>query len=417
MSLLEYLENEMRPFSVLPLSAVDSLALSQLAMIDGAGIIPSLRERSILRLRRVGGLDGGADDGAAVAPRLLDRVDAIADRVHAVATRGARMADLLVAEGYDSMFTGLDQVNIKRELSLVAASPRFRELELRDHVSIFDERAHVQFSATCYVMPGEWAYVGFRGTDASFTGWREDFDMAIAPPVPAQRMAAAYLESVGRHLPRRIYVGGHSKGGNLAVYAAASCTAALRSRIARVFDHDGPGFKPGLIDAARLRPALEELEDRLDRTVPVDSVVGMLMEPCAPARAVWSDAAGIDQHSVFSWRIEAGELVCAPDVSASARGTHEVMADWLASFPDEELPRFVDALFRALEASGAQGVGQILGGGPRAGQRIAEAMRNIDQTDRDVLVPAFGRLASIAAERIARGAVAGVAQGIESLFP
>lgn len=420
MNLFDYLEKELRPFAELPLGPIDSAALSQLAMVEAKGIVPCLRERDIERLRHVGGLDA---EGAAMPgeedsflPRLADAADLLADRLNARLVRGAHVGDLLAAERFGTMFTGLDQVNVKREIAHLAASPRFRELELRDYVSLFDARGRVQFSATCIVLPGAWAYVAFRGTDTSFTGWRENFDMAAMPPVPAQRMAAAYLELVARHLPQDLYVGGHSKGGNLATYAAIRCSDGVRARIVRVFDHDGPGFKPGFLEDEPALRARGQLVGRMERTVPVDSVVGMLMDAVAPESAVLSSATGADQHSVFTWQIEDGAFACAPRVSAGARLTHEIMGAWLASFTTEELPGFIDELFAALEASGADNAGQIFGGGPQAAQLIREATRNADEHAREVIAPAIARLAAISAASIARGAASGIAQGLSSIF-
>ena len=136
----------------------------------------------------------------------------------------------------------------------------------------------------------------------------------------------------------------------------------------------------------------------------------------ASSRAVRSSAYGMDQHSVFSWEIDGGDFVYEEGVSAGAKGTHEVLGAWLASFSDEELPGVVDALFSAMVVSGAQNAGQIFGGGPQAAQCIHEAIRKSDEHTREVLGPALAKLAQIAAERIARGAVAGIAQGFASLF-
>ena len=420
MNLFQYLETELRTFDQLGLTPVDSIAISQMSMIDAPGVVPGLRLADVARLRRVGGIDAAGacmpGEETTFMGRLSGAADAVADRLHARAVRGAHVSDLLAAELYDSMFTGLDHDNIKHQIASLAASPRFRGLEMRDYVSLLDQEKRVQFSATCYVMPGVWAYVAFRGTDTSFTGWRENFDMAVTPPVPAQRMAAAYLELVARHLPDRLYVGGHSKGGNLATYAAVRCSDAVRDRVRCVFDHDGPGFKAGFLSDEPALAALRSLEGRMHRTVPVDSVVGMIMDEVVPARAVRSHAYGMDQHSVFSWEIDGDDFVYEPDVSAGAKGTHEVLGAWLASFSDRELPDVVDALFRAMEVSGAQNAGQIFGGGPQAAQLIHEAARNLDDKTREVLGPALGKLAQIAAERIARGAVAGIAQGFANLF-
>lgn len=419
-NLHEYLEHELRTFDELPLGPVDSAALSQLAMVEASGIVPALRPRDVERLRRVGGIDAagatmpGEEDS--FLPRLVDRADALADALNARLVRGAHVADLLAAERFDTMFTGLDQVNIKREIGALAASPRFRVLELRDYVSLLDDAKRVQFSATCYVLPGRWAYVAFRGTDTSFTGWRENFDMAVTPPVPAQRMAAAYLELVARHLPQDLYVGGHSKGGNLATYAALRCSDAVRARITAVFDHDGPGFKPGFLEDESALRARSQLAGKMERTVPVDSVVGMLMDSVASESAVLSSALGADQHSVFTWQVEDGAFACAPQVSSIARRTHEVMGSWLASFAPDELPGFIDELFGALESSGADNAGQIFGGGPQAAQLIREATRNADDRAREVIAPAIARLAAISAAGIARDAAAGIAQGLSSIF-
>ena len=253
MDLFQYLEGELRTFDQLELTPVDSAAISQMSMIDAPAVVPALRrQRDVARLRRVGGIDAAGacmpGEETTFMGRLSDAADAVADRLYSRTVRGAHASDLLAAELYDSMFTGLDHDNIKRQIASFAASPRFRELA-RCAITrrCWTEERRVQFSATCYVMPGAWAYVAFRGTDTSFTGWRENFDMAVTPPVPAQRMAAAYLELVARHLPQRLYVGGHSKGGNLATYAAVRCSDAVRARIACVFDHDGPGFKAGFL--------------------------------------------------------------------------------------------------------------------------------------------------------------------------
>lgn len=420
MDLFQYLEGELRTFDQLELTPVDSAAISQMSMIDAPAVVPALRRTDVARLRRVGGIDAAGacmpGEETTFMGRLSDAADAVADRLYSRTVRGAHASDLLAAELYDSMFTGLDHDNIKRQIASFAASPRFRELEMRDYAALLDQERRVQFSATCYVMPGDWAYVAFRGTDTSFTGWRENFDMAVTPPVPAQRMAAAYLELVARHLPQRLYMGGHSKGGNLATYAAVRCSDAVRARIACVFDHDGPGFKAGFLSDEPALAALRALEGRIHRTVPVDSVVGMIMNEVAPARAVRSSAYGMDQHSMFSWEIDGDDFVYEEGVSAGAKGTHEVLGTWLASFSDEELPGVVDALFSAMAVSGAQNAGQIFGGGPQAAQYIHEAIRKSDERTREVLGPALAKLAQIAAERIARGAVAGIAQGFASLF-
>ncbi len=376
MNLFDYLDTALETFDERPLGPVDSAALSQFCMVRGEGVIPDA-------LWRGGPLE----------------------RLRARARRPVRFSDLLRAERFGNLFCGLAPDGVKRELAALVASPRFRDLELRDYASRFDEAEHVQFSATTFVWRSpagrerDFAYVGFRGTDDTFTGWRENFDMAVDPPVPAQRMAADYLRSVARHLPRRLFVGGHSKGGNLATYATLRAPEEVRARIERVFDHDGPGFKAGFLAERDFEP----VRALIHRTVPEESVVGMLMDtPIAP-HVVRSSARGVEQHSIFTWEVAGDDFAYAEGLAPSAVFTHDLMDDWLASLSPEETPRVVDALFRALEASGAPSVGAVIFSGADAPALLTKAARNLDQESRDVLLPALGKLAASAARAGAKG--------------
>ena len=217
--------------------------------------------------------------------------------------------------------------------------------------------------------------------------------------VAAQRLAAEYLAAVAPSLPERLYVGGHSKGGNLATYAALMAPEGVRARIERVFDHDGPGFKPGFLDEKDFEP----VRDLVHRTVPEESVVGMLMDTPIEPHVVRSSARGAEQHSVFTWEVDGDDFAYADGLSPSAVFTHDLMDDWLSSLSEEETPRVVDALFRAIEASGARSFGEVIFSGPDTPTLIGEAARNLDQESRDILTPALAKLAASAARAGARG--------------
>lgn len=222
MNLLDYLATEFAPFEEKPFNPVDSAVLSQFCMVRAEGVVPALRERSSF-------LDLGT----------------IVENLLSPTRKAVRFADALRAELYPTMFTGLDPQMVKENLLALAASPRFRDMRVRDYLSLFDTDRQTQFAAMTFVYRKDFAYVGFRGTDTSFTGWRENFNMAYTAPVPAQEQAVRYLQAVAQRAPKRVYVGGHSKGGNLAVYAALKAPPAVQRRIERVYSHDGPGFKAG----------------------------------------------------------------------------------------------------------------------------------------------------------------------------
>ena len=168
MNLLDYLATEFAPFDEKPFNPVDSAVLSQFCMVRAEGVVPALRERSSF-------LDLGT----------------IVENLLSPARSAVRFADALRAELYPSMFTGLDPHRVKENLLALAASPRFRDMRVRDYLSLFDTDRQTQFAAMTFVHRKDFAYVGFRGTDTSFTGWRENFNMAYTAPVPAQEQPGA----------------------------------------------------------------------------------------------------------------------------------------------------------------------------------------------------------------------------------
>lgn len=200
------------------------------------------------------------------------------------------------AELFPAMFSGMHAAQMKQQLFWMAASPRFRDVLIYDHAAAFDEVRDLQFAATTYVCPGRFAYMGFRGTDTTLTGWREDFNMAYQAPVEAQALAARYLAAVAAdpRLPEALILGGHSKGGNLAEYAALAAAPEVQGRIAHLYNHDGPGFKAGLFTATDYAP----LAGRMTKQVPADSMVGILMESAMPTNVVQATGRGFEQHSV-----------------------------------------------------------------------------------------------------------------------
>lgn len=384
MNILDYLATEFATFDEKPFNPVDSAALSQFCMVRAEGIVPALRERnSFLSL------------GTVVQNLLSPSRNAV------------HFIDLVRAERYADMFTGLVPGRVKDNLLAVAASPRFRDVTIRDYLSLFDTEQQTQFAAMTFVYKNEFAYVGFRGTDTSLTGWRENFNMVYSPAVPAQEQAVRYLEAVAPRLPRRLVVGGHSKGANLAQYAALQASTAVQDRIERVYSHDGPGFKAGAFSPEDWN----RLDGRIHRTVPQDSVVGMLMETQVDPRVVQSDGKGIDQHSVFTWQVDGDDFAYLEDLTDNAKFTDAVMSEWLARYSDEEAAAVVDALFKAIEASGAQNATEIFFGGAKTVGLITEAAKNIDDGARDTLAAALGTLAETATRQVTQG-LASAAQGV-----
>lgn len=262
---------------------------------------------------------------------------------------GMPVTDLLRADWVSGMTEGLwDPDGLSRLLVCMAASPRLRGVRVCHYVEDFDEAAEKQFSACTLLLPSGGAYVSFRGTDNTLVGWREDFNMAFETGVPSQRAATDYLERVAGLVEGPLYVGGHSKGGNLAVYAACTCSDAVSSRLVRVFSHDGPGFTAETLasDGWRARAGL------VSKTVPRSSLIGMLFEQQEDYAVVDSSVVGVSQHDPFSWVVEGSDFVRLEGLGRGAGFVDGTLNEWISSMTREEREGFVDTLFSVLSAGG-----------------------------------------------------------------
>lgn len=271
-------------------------------------------------------------------------------------SEGIALHELLRAEEFDTMFgTSWDPEGSRDLLFAVCASPRFRDARLCAFDFKTDLATAEQFAAMTFSLPGGGMYVAFRGTDSTLVGWREDFNMASLCPVPAQREAHEYLERVAKLLDGPIYIGGHSKGGNLAVYAAACASPAVQERIVRVFSHDGPGFNAEFLAGegyARIR-------ERIDKTVPKSSIIGLIMDEEHDFTVVESDGISILQHNPFLWEVDGLAFKQADGLSASSRYFGSTVAAWMDRFTAEERGSFIDTLFGVLDVTGATRLADI----------------------------------------------------------
>lgn len=431
---LAYLQTQLAPFDEVPFNAVDSALLAQFCMVRGEGIMPQVysgeaSETASSKAREgcgplselrglLGRLRRHASERAAEPSAAAERDRAEVAQDAKAPVDPVRFADLMRAELFPTMFSGMHAAQMKQQLFWMAASPRFRDLLIYDHAAAFDEARDLQFAATTYVCPGHFAYVGFRGTDTTLTGWREDFNMAYRAPVEAQALAARYLAAAGAdsRLPETLLVGGHSKGGNLAEYAALTAAPEVQQRIARLYNHDGPGFKAGLFTAADYEP----LAGRMTKQVPADSMVGILMESFMPVEVVQATGRGFEQHSVFRWVVEGADGEAGRSNAEGARDTGEVrdtetarnvsgalkafatlpelpertqrraeaLARWLASLDGSECEAMVNALFAALKAAGITDASQLFEGG-REWAILRDGVMGAPAEDRTIMLNAL----------------------------
>ena len=306
---------------------------------------------------------------------------------------------LLRAESYDDMFRGVYAPDRNVELvRAVCESPRWRGVRVGGYVDETDPASTLQFAASTFDLGDGTLYVAFRGTDSSFVGWKEDFMMAFRRPVPSQSAAADYLRALGGRWRGAIMVGGHSKGGNLAVYAAAEAPAAIQRRITCIYSHDGPGFD----EEFRKSPGFARIRGRVRKSVPESSIVGLLFDGDATAggyTVVRSDGVAVMQHFALNWQTDDGRFVEAPGLSAPATYAAGVINDWMAKTDPEHRRIFVERMFGMLESTGHTTFAQLEGDWKQSLPAMARAFGEFDEDDRRVVRTVLGSFASSAVRR------------------
>ncbi|MDR1443491.1 MAG: DUF2974 domain-containing protein [Treponema sp.] len=240
-----------------------------------------------------------------------------------------------------------DKLIFRDDLALLAAlgaGERYRNIELCGYVNQIDPEAEKQFSALTLLDRSGISLIAYRGTDDTIVGWKEDFNMSFSPVIPAQREAVSYLEIMAPGIRGALRLGGHSKGGNLAVYAAAFCKKNIRRRIQAVYSNDAPGFNQTIIES----PGFLEIKDRILSLVPQSSIVGMLFEHDENYIVVKSNQTGLMQHNVFSWEVGRDDVVRMKKTKPEKLFVNRTLREWLNGLEKEERRRLSDVLYEIL---------------------------------------------------------------------
>lgn len=235
----------------------------------------------------------------------------------------------------------------KKFLKRVITSKRYQDVELCFYIEDTNDLIEKQFSAVTFLLPDNTMYISFRGTDSTITGWKEDFNMAFMLPVPAQKEALNYVEKITRLIPRNFYIGGHSKGGNLAVYAGCNLNKNLSSRIIKIYSHDGPGFIKEFLTTSNY----QNIKDKIEKVVPSSSIIGMLLYTNEKYKIIKSSEKGILEHDPFSWLVKDNNFIILKELSDGITYTNKVINDFLNSLSKKEREIFIDSLFTVLKST------------------------------------------------------------------
>ena len=287
---------------------------------------------------------------------------------------------------------GLSELDYIPLMRLAAETERFREVRMFGFTHEYDEVREMQFDAVSYLLPDDTLLVSFMGTDTSLVGWKEDFNMSYLSAVPAQIRAAAYTEEIAAACPDRgLRIGGHSKGGNLAAWAAIHISAPLQDRLLAAYNNDGPGFSHDMVDSAAYR----RVADKLHTYIPESSIVGILLEHAEDYAVIDSSNRSIMQHEPMSWNVEGPRFVHLGQRSPMGKVSDDLLRQWIGSMTPQEREQFTDALFDILSMSGkTRTLEDLRAGGLAKMAALLKQYNGADEKDKKIITEIFRRLAS-----------------------
>lgn len=339
-----------------PFQDVDSLVLCQLSYLKFDGLVPGMREKqpflSITELKE-----------------------------HEA--EGNLFADERFEKDNRVLFAG------------ILSGKRFGTLKLNYYVNEIDVEKEIQFSAVTFALEDGSLYVAFRGTDETIVGWKEDFNLAFSKPLPGQLSSVEYLDYVGSLERGSLYTGGHSKGGNLAVYAAMNCKKEIQDRIVRIYSHDGPGFRPEILEKC----GYGAVADRIVKILPHSSLIGMLLESHENYQVIASRSFGLMQHNPFNWKVEDDHFIYVDDIYSGRKFIDRTLNEWILSMEDEQMHAFVDTLFNVIEASQTDNLIDFAADWKNSMNNVMAAMKEVDEPTREVIKKIIRSLFEMASER------------------
>ena len=239
----------------------------------------------------------------------------------------------------------------------LAKSVRFGKCVVRNYVNDIVTEAEQQFAAMEIVLEDGTSYVSFRGTDDTIIGWTEDFNLSTGV-VPAQKRAIEYLQKISEHTDGMLRVGGHSKGGNLAIYGSVMCKSA-HEKILEIYSNDGPGFSREFQEL----PEMKEMMPKIIRIIPEYSIIGTLLEHEKEPVIVASSSKGLLQHDGFSWEVQGPALVRRDSLNKTALRFIEILHKWIDGMDTEQKRLLIEDLFATLQASGYENLSEVQSGG------------------------------------------------------
>lgn len=227
---------------------------------------------------------------------------------------------------------------------MLSKSNRFQDILVTHYFNEVDKDLDMQIAGMTFVLPNNVLFVAFKGTDGTITGWKENFDLSYKSVIPAQRKAVQYLNEILSHTQKQVYVGGHSKGGNLAMYASIFCED--NDKIMQIYNHDGPGFSKEIIE----NKEYQKCKNKIITYIPKASIVGNIFNKDTKTLIVKSNQIGILQHDLYSWIVYGNHFVYAKELNEETKKISNLLNETLNKIPKDQKKKIISFLYNLFES-------------------------------------------------------------------
>ena len=267
-------------------------------------------------------------------------------------------------------------------LKAAAGSKRFGKILVSGYVNEVESDVSLQFSAITFEFHKKNYFISYRGTDNSLVGWQEDFNMFFTFPLPSQKKALDYFEKAVRLLDGKFILGGHSKGGNLAVYAGAFTDENSRNHIDYIYNFDGPGFSLDKIKDS----GFYSIYDKIYTFVPQSSIFGMMFEHEESYTIVKSNQKGFLQHDVYSWEIEKNSLIRLNNTTNFSVFFDHTLKEFVASLTIAQRREFTKEVFALLSLTETTTFNEMMKNPFKNTGTILKSFAGLDSKTRNMLL-------------------------------
>lgn len=303
------------------------------------------------------------------------------------------LKDIMLLENRDDLFEKGHYESVSRQMvELMLAGKRFKDLRVACFESCLDHETQTQFAAVTFITGPRRMFIVFRGTDSTIIGLKEDFNLLYMDKAKCHEYATDYLRKVSARYARKMYIGGHSKGGHLAVYASMNMPDDIKQRIHRIYSMDGLGLRPTLMQDGKFK----SIEDRIYKLIPQSSLIGMMLDDDDRYEVIKASGLGLMQHNMYGWNVDGRKFIREKKLKTNAVFVEHTFNGWVDSQDDENRQKFIDGIYSLIDACKAESMRELISDGGKKFSIIIDSVKELDDESKAQLKQVFAAFIPVA---------------------